>query len=205
MDHERFFPAEAKRPALRARWGMDGPAFVTVRNLVARTGVDLLVDAFARVRASRPDAGLWIGGTGAMADAIAARVRELGLREAVRLLGFVPDEDLADLYRAADCFVLPTRFLEGFGLVTLEALGCGTPVVATPVGANPETVGDWRRDAVVAAVDAASLAAGMTGMLDALAADAAGIRRSCAAYAGGFRWARHAERLEEVLAEIGAP
>jgi glycosyltransferase involved in cell wall biosynthesis len=189
---------------LRARWGMEGPSFVTVRNLVARTGVDLLVDAFARVRAAHSDAGLWIGGAGPMEGAIAARVRDLGMRDAVRLLGFVPDADLADLYRAADCFVLPTRFLEGFGLVTLEALGCGTPVVATPVGANPETVGDWRREAVVAGADADSLAAGMLRMLDALGKDAAGIRRSCAAYAGDFRWERHAKRLEEALVEIGA-
>jgi glycosyltransferase involved in cell wall biosynthesis len=56
----------------------------------------------------------------------------------VQLLGLVPDDELRDWYRAADIFVLPTVELEGFGMVTIEALACGTPVVGTPVGATPE-------------------------------------------------------------------
>src|SRR5207249_11624167 len=55
-------------------------------------------------------------------------------------LGFIPDETLPSYYHAADVFVLPTRELEGFGLVTVEALACGTPVLGTPVGATPEVL-----------------------------------------------------------------
>ena len=75
---------------------------------------------------------------------VAARTRssgrsaQLGLDKHVTFLGFVPDADLPRYYQAADVFVLPTRELEGFGLVTAEALACGTPVLGTPVGATPE-------------------------------------------------------------------
>ena len=55
-------------------------------------------------------------------------------------MGFVKDEDLPIYYRCCDLFIVPTRFLEGFGLVTLEALASGTPVVATPVGGNAEII-----------------------------------------------------------------
>lgn len=55
-------------------------------------------------------------------------------------LGFIPEEELPAYYQTADLFVLPTAELEGFGLVTIEALSCGTPVLATPLGANPEVL-----------------------------------------------------------------
>jgi glycosyltransferase involved in cell wall biosynthesis len=58
----------------------------------------------------------------------------------VRLLGFVPEEELPWLYRAADLSVMPSVTLEGFGLPTIESLAAGTPVVVTPVGGLPETV-----------------------------------------------------------------
>src|SRR5207248_6833614 len=86
----------------------------------------------------RADAQLLIAGAGSRRADLEALARSLGIAEHVRFLGFVPDADLPLYYQAADCFVLPTRELEGFGLVTVEALACGTPVLGTPVGATPE-------------------------------------------------------------------
>ncbi len=73
-------------------------------------------------------------------------VQERHLGECVRFLGYVPDRDLPSYYQAADFFVLPTRELEGFGLVILESLACGTPVLGTPVGAIPEIIGPFCND-----------------------------------------------------------
>jgi len=56
------------------------------------------------------------------------------LRDFVKLQGFISDEDLPFYYQSADFFILPTKWLEGFGLVTVEAMSCGTPVLGTPVG-----------------------------------------------------------------------
>jgi glycosyltransferase involved in cell wall biosynthesis len=73
-----------------------------------------------------------------LAPALRKFTRELGLAERVHFIGLVSESELVDWYRAADLFVLPTVAYEGFGLVTGEALACGTAVVGTPVGATPE-------------------------------------------------------------------
>jgi glycosyltransferase involved in cell wall biosynthesis len=92
------------------------------------------------VRRIHPEVLLLIAGKGPLHDALSARIEDLGLQRHVRLLGYVPDADLALAYRAADLSVVPTVALEGFGLITVESLAAGTPVLVTPVGGLPETV-----------------------------------------------------------------
>jgi glycosyltransferase involved in cell wall biosynthesis len=95
-----------------------------------------------------------IGGSGSLAQQLQSRIAELQLRDQVYLVGRIADEQLPLCYGAADCFVLPTRALECFGLIVLEAYACGVPVIATPVGAIPELVrpqgADWLCDGVEA-------------------------------------------------------
>jgi len=136
---DRFVPA-ADRGAVRRALGLppDRPLLLTVRNLEARMGLDNLLEGMSRLKARYPDVLLLIGGAGSLRGVLEAQSRALGLGNHVSFLGFVPDADLPRYYQAADLFVLPTRELEGFGLVTVEALACGTPVLGTPVGATPE-------------------------------------------------------------------
>ncbi len=136
---ERFRPA-ADRGAVRRALGIapDRSLLFSVRNLEARMGLDNLLRTMAIVKLRRPDTMLLIGGAGSLRGVLEAQSRALGVDDRVKFLGFVPDEALPGYYQAADVFVLPTRELEGFGLVTVEALACGTPVLGTPVGATPE-------------------------------------------------------------------
>ncbi|MEA2304758.1 MAG: hypothetical protein QOH43_2038 [Solirubrobacteraceae bacterium] len=134
-----------------------GPLLVAARRFVPRTGVLELVEACASIAARIPDVRVAVAGGGPLADQVHGRIRELGLQDRVRLLGWVPDGDLVGWYRAADLAVLPTQELEGFGLATAEALACGTPVVGTPAGATPEVLrrldpGLVTRDATPAAI-----------------------------------------------------
>jgi glycosyltransferase involved in cell wall biosynthesis len=122
-------------------WPDDRPVLFSVRRFVPRMGLDALVDAAARLRAAGRDFLLVIGGDGPLRPALVARAAQLRLGESVRLPGRIPDHLLPVMYGAADAFVLPSAELECFGLIALEALACGRPVLATPVAAIPELLG----------------------------------------------------------------
>jgi glycosyltransferase involved in cell wall biosynthesis len=101
----------------------DGPYVLTVATLERRKNLETLLEAMSLVRARHPELRLAVAGApgwqGASLDA-----------EGVLALGYVDDEDLAELYRGAEVFVYPSRF-EGFGMPIVEGMACGTPVVAS--------------------------------------------------------------------------
>lgn len=108
----------------------------------------------------------------------------------VRHLGYVPDDDLPGLYAGASAFVLPSRH-EGFGLTCIEAMACGTPVVATRAGALPETVGE----AGVLVDDARDL----TEAVQSVLRDPEPWRRRGLDRAAGLTWQRAAGAVDAVL------
>jgi glycosyltransferase involved in cell wall biosynthesis len=112
----------------------------TVRNLVPRMGLENLLEAMTMLGEEQRNLLLLIGGEGRLRPRLEELIRSKGLQDEVQLLGFVPEEQLAKYYQASDLVVMPTLQLEGFGLVTVEALACGTPVMGTPVGAIPEVL-----------------------------------------------------------------
>lgn len=139
VDLERFQPS-AERAAWRRAQGLRETDFllVTVRRLDPRMGLLALVEAFARVASRFPQARLWLAGRGPQREELAARITSLGLADRVVLRGLVPEEELPRLLVAADAALMPSLDLEGFGLATVEALACGTPVLGSKAGATPE-------------------------------------------------------------------
>jgi len=141
VDTQRFSFVEDPR-VIREELGLplNRPILLTVRRLVARMGFENLIAAMSHVVKQVPEALLLIGGKGYLEERLRTQARQLNLETNVKFLGFIPEEKLPKYYQAADLFILPTMALEGFGLATIEALSCGTPVIATPVGANPEVL-----------------------------------------------------------------
>lgn len=146
-DLNRFQPSKEGKEAARREMGLplEKTILISVRNLVPRMGIDNLLEAFNLSSILRGKALLLIGGEGFLKESLKARAEKHGLEDSVKFLGRVSEEDLPRYYRAADFFVLPTRALEGFGLVILEAMASGTPVLGTPVGAIPEVIGPFSR------------------------------------------------------------
>ena len=142
VDIERFHPC-SNRETIRKRLRLPPDRFIllTVRNLVPRMGLENLIDAMRSVVNAIPEICLVVGGTGPLKSSLVKRRDDMGLHDHVLFTGFIPETDLPDYYRAADIFVLPTIELEGFGLVTLEALASGTPVLGTPIGGTQEILG----------------------------------------------------------------
>ncbi len=129
---ERFFPARAPR--------LEGaPALLSVASLVPVKGHAVLLDALARVAATRPGAVLHLAGKGVEGAALLARAGSLGVAGRLRLHGELPHDALPALYRGADLVVVPSLF-ESQCLAALEAAACGTPVAGSAVGILPEIV-----------------------------------------------------------------
>jgi glycosyltransferase involved in cell wall biosynthesis len=201
VDLRRFRVASSRDEARRALgWPTDRPTVVTVRRLVHAKGVENLIDAVAQVRRKHPDLLTVIVGTGPLAGDLQRRVREQGLEHSVRFEGYVPDEQLPTIYRAADLFVVPTIALEGFGLVVLESLACGTPALVTPVAGLPEVVTDLEPGLVMPGADAGAIAStlgdALSGRLPLPDASA------CIAYARRFDWPAITTRVRDVYREV---
>ncbi len=125
---------------VRARYGLGSAPFIlAVSTLQPRKNYARLIQAFARL--PEPDVSLVIaGGKGWMFETILAEAERLGLRDRVIFPGFVADDDLPALYSAARLLAYPSLY-EGFGLPMLEAMACGTPVVASTASCLPEVAG----------------------------------------------------------------
>jgi len=139
VDPVSLMEAEA-REGMRRRLDWQGPVVVALRNLVPRTGVDMLVQAAAMLRFDMPDVRWCVMGAGPLLEPLKWLAAQLKVEDIVEFTGYLPEQEVAARMQAADAFMLPTRSLEGFGLVTIEANVNGLPVVATPVGANTEVV-----------------------------------------------------------------
>jgi glycosyltransferase involved in cell wall biosynthesis len=142
VDLNRFAPAIDKR-TIRKRLSIPSSKIIlfTVRNLVQRMGLENLIIAFNDLIKQNAEINLVIGGEGKLKTGLIALARSFGIEDHINFVGFIPEEQLPFYYQMADLFVLPTKELEGFGLVTLEALASGLPVLGTPIGGTKEILG----------------------------------------------------------------
>jgi glycosyltransferase involved in cell wall biosynthesis len=121
---------ERREAVRRLHLGGEGLLLLNVKRLHPLADHATLLEAFAAVRRARPDAVLLIAGSGETETALRAQAERLALGTALRFLGLVPNDAVAELQAAADLFVL-SSLLEATPTVALEALACGTPVLST--------------------------------------------------------------------------
>lgn len=177
-----FFQKPLDRAEVLGRYGIDcgkRPVILFAGKMTRFKGIDVLLDAAAVFQRDLPDALLVLAGDGEERAALEAQAAALGLQN-VHFIGNVSQQQLADLYRAADIDLVPSR-REPFGLVAVEAMACGTPVVATNQGGLPDFVNSAVGE-LVNPEDARDLARGVTETLQRALADS-GWRDRVAAYA----------------------
>lgn len=162
--------------------------------------LDLVLEAVAEVRKALPGVRLLVGGAGDHRPALERRARELGLGEAVRFLGRVSEEEKVKLYAEAQVFV-NSSLKEGWGLTTIEANACGTPVVATDVPGLRDSVRHGETGFLVPFGDAPAFARAVKAILDDPAL-AARMREKALAWAAGHDWEKAFEATRDALLEV---
>jgi D-inositol-3-phosphate glycosyltransferase len=194
VDTRRFSPVPAQeRAALRAAFGLPekGTIALSVRRLTLKNGIDTLMEAAVLA----PNVHFALAGSGPDRRKLDAFVGQRGLRN-VSALGYVPDDKLPDLYRAADLFVLPSHSGEGMPLVILEAFASGVPCVATRSGGQVELIRDGQTGWLVPPGDPESMAASIRAAADA---DLGAMGRAAREQSEGMDWELQVTRLEERL------
>lgn len=198
VDADRFRPIpdrKVTRARLGGHWNTDEPIFFTLRRHEPRMGLDTLIDAVHRiVRQARPIRVL-IGGNGSLRPSLEKRVRDLQLEGTVKFLGRLEEDQIPLCYAAADCFVLPTRALECFGLIVLESFAAGTPVIAARVAAIPELAQIQGDEWLFEPGNSTELAERM----DAFLAGKLPSRMSIRAFAEGYHRPKILEKWSELL------
>lgn len=201
-DVERFHPP-ADRTQVRTSLSLPQEATIilTVRRLVNRMGLVQLLEAWRHVAQRYPDHILLIGGKGPLREELEAKIREYGLDGQVKLLGYVSDEELPLYHQASDMFIVPTQALEGFGLITVEAMASGLPVMATPVGGSKEILSKFRPELLFGGTDSEAIKNGLLRIL----ADRNLLpgREECRAHVlEKYTWERVAEQVEDIFDQV---
>jgi glycosyltransferase involved in cell wall biosynthesis len=139
-------------------WPAEATIFLTVRGLKPRNGLDVAIRAMAPlVKHTGKDCYFFIGGGGALREKLQDLIDGLGVANNIRLLGRLTEEDLEAAYAAADMFLLPTTALECYGLITVEALSFGCPVISSDAAAIPEIMRPILPNSIVPAGDTKAL------------------------------------------------
>jgi len=202
VDHETFHPISVDE-MFYDRYGLDpGLRYILyVGSENPRKNLPRLLQAFQQVHRYLPETRLIKVGARQylpQAESLERQIAELGLEEAVLLIGQVSDGDLARFYNIAELFVFPS-LMEGFGLPPLEAMACGTPVVCSHAASLPEVVGDAA--IMVDPLDVDALAEAILQVLEDEALQQrlkeAGLRR-----AAGFTWKQMAQETLAVYQEV---
>jgi len=206
-DLDLFAFAEHK-DAARKELGLpaDKIILLTVRNLVARMGLETLILALKEATRRRPDLLLLIGGEGPLRPALEGLIRRFELEDFIKLTGFIPHDRLPRTFQAADFFILPTKCLEGFGLVTVEAMACGTPVLGTPVGGTIEILRKFHPEFLFKDATPGSLAEGILSTVEYYRDKpdlARRLSRECRAYVEAhYSWETNCSLLEKLLTSM---
>jgi teichuronic acid biosynthesis glycosyltransferase TuaC len=190
VDLALFRPLDKQRA--RAELRLDGRVLLSVGHLIERKGHDLVIGALPLL----PSTQLVIAGEGPLRDDLSRLADALGVADRVRFAGSMKQDDLARLYSAADILVLASS-REGWANVLLEAMACGTPVVASNVWGTPE---------VVAAPEAGALMEERTPVAIARAVEQLfarmPLRASVRAYAERFDWDDTTRGQLDLFAEV---
>ncbi|PKY11410.1 hypothetical protein B1757_04105 [Acidithiobacillus marinus] len=194
-----ILPYNQKAAREKLGWPLDRPIIFAVRRISRRMGLDNMIKTLALLRKRFPDILLMVAGKGQIMGELKQMAKDLNVEDNIQFMGFVSENDLVTAYRAADFSIVPSIALEGFGLITLESLATGTPVLVTPVGGLPETIRPFHSDWVTKNSEPESIAEAITDIF--LGRISTPSFEQCQTYAKNFDWQIIAPKIADIYRE----
>lgn len=189
LDQARFAPRDKAEE--KAKLGIAGPAILCVGALIPRKNQALLIKALAKL----PGVTLMLAGQGPSESDYRMQAVQLGVQDRVRFMGNIPHDDLSALFAAADVMALVSHS-EGLANAWVEALACGTPIVASNVGGAPELIKSPDAGRIVE-IELAAVTVAIQDLLDNPIPP-----HKVAASVAHFSWAKNAEALEAFFRKL---
>jgi len=207
VDLDRFKPPQ-NRLQLKEELGLprDKVHLLTVRNLEPRMGLENLLKSMYLLKKNGIPVHLTLAGAGDERPKLERLANDFSLADKMTMTGFIPPELLPQYYGASDFFILPTRRLEGFGLVTPESMACGTPVLGTPVGGTREVLSDFGQSFLFRDTTAEAIAEGIQTVIDEYFSQKRKyeeLRHRCRTYVENrYSWQRHLNQLKNEIIDF---
>jgi glycosyltransferase involved in cell wall biosynthesis len=207
VDLSRFQPPQ-NRELLKAKRSLpEGKIhLLTIRNLEPRMGIANLLKSIHILNKEQKNFHLTLGGEGIERKNLENIIKGLGLSDTVTMTGFIQPDLLPQYYGAADFFILPSRNLEGFGLVTPESMACGTPVLGTPIGGTKEILSRFASQLLFRDTSTEAMAKGIQEAVDSYLTYRKkydDLRNRCREYvARNYSWQRHTNQLRSIINEV---
>ena len=171
-------------------------------------GIENLLRSIHILKKDQTGIHLILGGEGIERQNLEHMIKDLDLYEDVTMTGFIPSGLLPQYYAAADFFILPTRHLEGFGLVTPESMACGTPVLGTPVGGTKEILSRFEPQFLFSDTSAEAMAKGIQKIISRYFTkkkEYNDLRVLCREYVvANYSWKRHTDQLKSIIDETAS-
>lgn len=187
VDIERFSP----RVGMKSE---DPPVVLWVGRLVPVKNLEELLSSFELLLDGFPDAELWIVGEGPESDKIESQAVQKGIRNSTKFVGHVPNNEIAQYYLMADVFALSSRS-ESFGMVLLESMACGTPVVAPNIDHIPEIIDHGYGGLLYESGDVADLSEKLSRVLLDRGGSSTMRKYARQSVVNGYSWNSRAEKL----------
>jgi glycosyltransferase involved in cell wall biosynthesis len=179
---------------------------LSVRNLELRMGLDSLIKSIYILKDRKMPVHLFIVGEGVERNKLERLIYKYELNKDIVMTGYVSNDLLPEYYGASDFFILPTRHLEGFGLVTPESMACGTPVLGTPVGGTKEILSKFNPEFLFNDTSPESIAHGIQMAVQNYFDNKrkySKLRERCREYAKNYySWERHVNQLISIINDM---
>ena len=197
VDYQKFYPSKKNYDHNNETFHL-----LTIRRLESRMGLSELIHAIQIIKDDyKVNIKLTIGGQGNEYINLKKLIKKLKCDKQIELVGYIPEDAIRNIISSADLFILPSRKLEGFGLVMLESMACGTPVLVSPYGGQKEIIEKFDKTLILKNIKPHTIAIKILDIIKSNKINSNFKKDTLCFVNENFSWKKHASDYEEIFSE----